>query len=186
MSICLYGAFLAIQTSRHRGYFVLGDDAAAEHDGPAAHSSRYHAALLVVYMVPVVYLAERLAQPIDYLIDTLHAPAKLGGMIVALMVATPEAIGAVRAARANHLQRSVNIFLGSVLSTIGLTVPAVLAICYVTGRSIVLGLQNTDIVMLLLTLTVSIVTFASGRTNVLQGAVHLILFAAFLLLIFQN
>ena len=92
----------------------------------------------------------------------------------------------MRAAVANHLQRSVNIFLGSVLSTIGLTVPGILIVSHVTGRDITLGLEHTDFLMLLLTLAVSVVTFASGRTNVLQGAVHLILFMAFFMLIFEH
>ena len=105
---------------------------------------------------------------------------------MAVLVAAPEAIGAVRASLANHLQRSVNIFLGSVLSTIGLTIPAMLLISNVIGRSIVLGVEHGDEVLLLLTLAVSVVTFASGRTNVIQGAVHLILFAAYLLLIVQG
>jgi Ca2+:H+ antiporter len=188
MAVSLYGAFLAIQTSRHRGYFTLGDEAASHTSSPDAafQSLAYHAVLLAVYMVPVVFLAEQLAQPVHYLIQTLHAPVSLGGLVIALLVATPEAIGAVRAASANQLQRSVNIFLGSVLSTIGLTIPAILTLSHVTGHSIVLGLQHSDAVMLLLTLAVSVVTFASGRTNVLQGAVHLILFAAYLLLIFQD
>jgi Ca2+:H+ antiporter len=137
-------------------------------------------------MIPVVFLAEVLAHPIDYAIETLHAPAALGGVAIAVLVATPEAIGAVRAAIANRLQRSVNIFLGSVLSTIGLTIPAMLVISHFTGRELVLGLQHTDIVMLLLTLAVSVVTFASGRTNVLQGLVHLVLFVGYLLLIVQG
>jgi Ca2+:H+ antiporter len=110
----------------------------------------------------------------------------LSGLIIALLVATPEGIGAVRAASANDMQRSMNIFLGSVLSTIAITVPAMLVISQLIGRRIVLGLQNSDFVMLLLTLAVSVVTFASGRTNVLQGLVHLILFASYLLLIFQG
>ena len=94
-------------------------------------------------------------------------------------------IGAVRAALANNLQRAVNIFLGSVLATIGLTVPAMVVVSDVTGRVIFLGLQGVDLVMLVLTLAVSIVTFASGRTNILQGAVHAVLFAAFVMLMFQ-
>jgi Ca2+:H+ antiporter len=146
----------------------------------------FHAVLLIVYLAPVVFLAEQLAHPVDYLIETLHAPAPLGGLIVAILVATPEAVGAVRAAMANHLQRSVNIFLGSILSTIGLTVPAMVLISHMIGRDIVLGVEHADSVLLLLTLAVSIVTFASGRTNVIQGAVHLILFATYLLLIVQS
>ena len=136
-------------------------------------------------MLPVALLAEELARPIDYLIETLRAPAALGGIIIAIIVATPEAIGATRAALANRLQQAVNIFLGSVLSTIGLTVPIMLIISHFTGRVVFLGLSGANDVLLLLTLAVSVVTFASGRTNVLQGAVHVVLFGAFVLLIFQ-
>jgi Ca2+:H+ antiporter len=189
MSIGMYCAFLAMQTSRHRGYFTLEEETAKPADARAEVSRRplaAHAVLLAAYMLPVVFLAEQFAKPVDYLIETLQAPAALGGVIMAVLVATPEAIGAVRAAAANHLQRSVNIFLGSVLSTIGLTVPAMLIISHLFGRSIILGVENTDFLMLVLTLAVSVVTFASGRTNVLQGAVHLLLFLAYLLLIVQD
>ena len=105
---------------------------------------------------------------------------------MAVVVATPEALGAIRAARANHMQRSVNIFLGSVLSTICLTVPAIILLSRLTGREIVLGVEHTDTVMILLTLLLSVVTFASGRTNVIQGAVHVVLFAVYLALIVQG
>ncbi len=185
----LYVAFLAVQTSVHRHYFVLGDEPHPAHSGsvdPHLPPLAWHTALLALYMLPVVFLAEQLARPIDYLIETVHAPEAIGGMTIALLVATPEAIGAVRAALVNDQQRAMNIFLGSVLATIGLTVPAMLAVSLVTGQSIVLGLQNTDFVMLLLTLGVSVVTFASGRTNVLQGMVHLLLFVAYLFLIFER
>ena len=187
MSVGLYGAFLAIQTGRHRGYFTLEEDnerpARGERDRQAPIYR--HATLLIVYMVPVGYLAEQLAHPIDYLIETLRVPTALGGVVIAMLVATPEAIGATRAAFANKLQRSINIFLGSVLSTIGLTVPFMLAISHYSGRVVYLGLDPANDLLLVLTLVVSVVTFASGRTNILQGAVHVMLFAAFLMLIFQ-
>lgn len=188
MSVGLYGAFLLIQTTRHRSYFVSerGGDEGEHHLTARLRSLPFHTVLLVAYLLLVVFLAEKLALPMDYGIEMLGVPAALGGVAVAILVATPEAIGAVKAAMANRMQRSVNIFLGSVLSTIGLTIPAVLAITLFTGKSIVLGLQNSDFVMLLLTLTVSVVTFASGRTNMLQGAVHLLLFLAYLLLIFER
>jgi Ca2+:H+ antiporter len=92
----------------------------------------------------------------------------------------------VRAAMANQMQRAVNIFLGSVLSTIGLTVPAMVLVSRAIGRDIVLGVEHTDLVMILLTLSVSVVTFSSGRTNVIQGAVHLVLFVVYLALIIQG
>ena len=142
--------------------------------------------MLLAYILPVVFLAEQLAHPIDYFIETLQAPTALGGIAIALLVATPEAIGATRSAMANRLQRSINISLGSVLSTIGLTVPAMLAISHFTKHEVYLGLDKANDVLLLLTLAVCVVTFASGRTNILQGAVHVMLFAAFLMLIIQG
>jgi Ca2+:H+ antiporter len=193
MSASLYSAFLFLQTRRHRGYFTHGG--AIDDDGeleaprvPHAHAmSPYaHAALLLAYMAPVVYLAEQLAHPVDYLIETMHAPAPLGGLAIAILVATPEAIGAVRAAAANNLQRSINIFLGSVLSTIGLTVPAIIVISHLSHHPIELGLQHTDQTLFILTLAMCVVNFSSGRTNVLQGGVHLMLFAAYLFLIFEG
>jgi Ca2+:H+ antiporter len=189
MMLALYGAFLAIQTGRHRGFFTLEsqNEAYAEAvDVAEAGRPWYHALLLVIYMVPVVYLAERLAEPLDYMIGAWGAPPAVGGVVIAVLVATPEAIGAIRAAVANHLQRSVNILLGSVLSTIGLTVPIMLVVSHFTGRRLVLGLEHTDFPLLLLTLLLSVVTFGSGRTNVLQGAVHLLLFVSYFLLIFQS
>jgi Ca2+:H+ antiporter len=200
-SLALYGTFLAIQTVRHRGYFrghdpaASGDakaaadpaaDAGADHPqgghepGPVA----FHAILLLAYLIPVVLLAKKIAIPIDYGIETLALPAALGGFVVAVLVLTPEAVGAVRSALANRLQRAVNIFLGSVLATIGLTVPAVLTISLLTGRGVELGLDETDVLMLVITLLVSVVTFSAARTNLLQGVVHLILFCAYLMLIF--
>jgi Ca2+:H+ antiporter len=141
---------------------------------------------LVAYLLPVVFLAEQFAHPVDYLIETLRAPVALGGVIMAVVVATPEAVGAVRAAMANHMQRSVNIFLGSVLSTVGMTVPAIILVSRLLGREIVLGVEHTDTVMILLTLFLGVVTFASGRTNAIQGAVHVVLFAVYLALIVQG
>jgi Ca2+:H+ antiporter len=188
ISVGLYSVFLALQTGRHRGFFI--DD--GEEGPPLAHAAMHEGplwlpvVLLVAYMALVVFLVEQLAPPIDYFIETLHAPVALGGVVMAVLVATPEAISAVRASVANHLQRSVNIFLGSVLSTIGLTVPAMLMISHISGNPIVLGLDHSNPVMLILTLALSVITFASGRTHLMQGAVHLVLFVAYFLLIFET
>ncbi len=189
----LYAAFVMLQTHRHRGYFTqeadVGAVAAAVAPRPSGgivqRTLLWHSVLLLAYLVPVIYLARKLAYPVDYAIETLHAPVAVGGVAMAVIVATPEAISAVRAASANHLQRSINIFLGSVLSTIGLTVPAIIIVGQLTGHPIELGLQHTDLALFLLTLTSCVVTFSSGRTNVLQGVVHLVLFAAYLFLIFE-
>ena len=197
IGVGLYATFLIMQTGRHRGFFSLANEheegagsvIAARRPKPLARprvAALRHAALLVAYLLPVVFLAELFARPVDFLIETLHAPAAIGGVIIAVLVATPEAIGAVRAALANHLQRSVNIFLGSVLATIGLTVPSIIAVSRWTGLDIVLGVEHTDLVMLTLTLFLCVVTFGSGRTNVIQGAVHVVLFAVYLALIVQS
>jgi Ca2+:H+ antiporter len=188
IALGLYGAFLAIQTGRHREYFGAETPQSEESKAPGAQSRPVFrsALLLVTYLALIIFLAEQLATPIDYLLETLHLPDALGAVIIAALVATPEALSAVRAALANHLQRAMNIFLGSVLATIGLTIPAMLVVGHFSGRPFVLGLEHTDIVMLLLTLFSCGITFGSGRTNVLQGAVHLLLFAVYVLLIFQD
>jgi Ca2+:H+ antiporter len=185
VSVALYAAFLTIQTGRHRGYFTSDEDGDEHPRKRGGHSLAWHATLLLAYILPVVFLAEQLANPIDYLIETLHMPDSLGGVIIASLVATPEAIAATRAALTNRVQRSINISLGSVLSSIGLTVPAMLAISYLTQHEVYLGLSSANNLLLAVTLAVSVVTFASGRTNILQGMVHIMLFAAFAMLIFQ-
>lgn len=183
-SLGLYFAFLGLQTGRHRAYFVDDEAPAVAVEKEKLPSMPRHTVLLVAYMIPVVFLAEYLAVPVDYVIETIKAPTALAGLIMAILVATPEAIGAIRSASQNQLQRSVNISLGSVLSTIGLTVPAILLVSHITHHPVTLGLQHTSLLLFLLTLTLCLVTFASGRTNVLQGAVHLILFVAYLFFIF--
>lgn len=189
LSLGLYCAFLAVQTGRHRGYFTLDDGRREQaHETPAANARTifFHLLMLAAYIAPVVYLAEQLAHPVDYVIETLRAPAILGGVAIALLVATPEAVGAVRAAVANKLQRSVNILLGSVLSSIGLTVPVMLLVSRWTSHPVILGVEHANMILLLLTLALSFITFSNGRTNVLQGAVHLLLFVTFLLLMVQG
>jgi Ca2+:H+ antiporter len=111
-------------------------------------------------------------------------PQAFGGAIIAALVLSPEGLGGITSSLHNQLQRSINILFGSVLATIGLTIPAVLIIGMSTKRPVALGLQGGNLPLLLLTLAVSMVTFTSRKTNVLQGCVHLLLFAVFVLLIF--
>jgi Ca2+:H+ antiporter len=193
VSVILYGIFLIIQNGRHRAYFRMSRPTAEAKDAKRKrlivheiHSIPYHVLLLLAYMGPLVILSRQLAVPIDFTIGVLGAPAALAGLLVAMLVLAPESFGAVRAALVNDLQRSVNILLGSALATIGLTIPAVLIFGLLAGKSIVLGLDSMDITLLAVTLVLSNITFSSSRTNVLLGAVHLLLFFAYLLLIFQR
>jgi Ca2+:H+ antiporter len=187
-SLGLYGIFLLIQTTRHRQYFMETGDAAAvihpAHQPIEMRSGPYHAALLFLYLVAVILLAEKFAIPLDDSIERFGMPQAFGGAIVAALVLAPEALTAIQAALKNQLQRSVNILHGSVLASIGLTVPAVLTIGLLTHREVSLGLQGGNVPLLLLTLAVSVVSFASGKTSILQGCIHLLLFMVFLLLIF--
>jgi Ca2+:H+ antiporter len=185
VALSLYVLFLFLQAGRYHSYF---EQASEPHAGAHVEQAPVWLpiVMLVAYMAAIVYLVEQFGPPVDYLLETLNAPAPLGGIFIALLVATPESIGAVRAALANQMQRAVNISLGSVLATIGLTIPAVLVINHLIDRPIVLGVEHTDFALLVLTLGVSMITFTSGRTNVLQGVVHLVLFGAYVLLIFQG
>ena len=185
-SIGLYAIFLLIQTTRHSQYFMESTGAAnasGHHAGPM-HSTVYHAVMLILYLLVVVVLAEKFAIPLDNSIERFGMPQAFGGAIVAGLVLAPEALSGINAARKNQLQRSVNILHGSVLASIGLTIPAVLTIGIISKRSVTLGIEGGNLPLLVLTLAVSVVTFTSGKTNVLQGCIHLLLFAVFLLLIF--
>ena len=186
MSIGLYGVFLAIQTLRHRHYFLGPDE-----QEPVPHPAEilalpWHGALLIAYIVPIVLLSKQIAVPIDYGVRVFGAPEAIIGFLVAALVLSPESLAALRAALANQMQRSINLLLGSVLASISLTIPAVLVIGLVTDRTIILGLAPVDAILLVLTLALSTLTFASGRTNVLLGAVHLLLFLSYLMLIFER
>lgn len=189
MSLVLYGVFLGMQTSRHREYFLSPTASAepADHShGHAVGSVLHHTLMLFLYIAPFVVLSKQIAVPINHAIRALHAPPELAGLLVSVLILSPESLTAVRAALANQLQRSVNVLLGSVLASIGLTIPLVLAVGFATHQQIVLGLGTTDITLLVLTLVLSMITFASQRTNVLLGAVHLIVFFAYLLFIFER
>lgn len=156
------------------------------HSGPELRSTACQTLLLIAYLLPVVILAKQMAVPIDYGVSVLRAPSALAGFLVAVLVLSPECLAAVRAALANQLQRSVNILLGSVLAAISLAIPVMLTIGFITGTTIILGLDAVDTTLLVLTLAVSMLTFATDRTNVLLGTVHLLLFLTYLTLIFEK
>src|SRR6266481_82642 len=187
MSLLLYAIFLLIQTLRHRGYFLDVKETATKHSPhhlARIRSTGFHALMLLLYLGAVIFLSEKFAVPLDNSIEQFHMPQAFGGAVIAALVLFPEGLGGITASLHNQLQRSINILFGSVLATIGLTIPAVLMIGLLTKRSVSLGVQGGNLPLLLLTLAVSVVTFTSRKTNVLQGCIHLLLFAVFVLLIF--
>ncbi|QDU61644.1 Sodium/proton antiporter ChaA [Planctomycetes bacterium Pan216] len=191
MSLGLYLVFLFLQTNRHSRFFMQPEDGPQPtkelhgHEGLVPRSTRFHALFLVLSMLPIVLLAKSMAKVVSFGIDSLGAPPALGGFLVAILVLAPEGMSAIKAALDNQLQRTINLSLGAATSSIGMTVPAILAISLFTGRELELGLDPLQIVLLSLTLLLSVISFTTGRTNVLQGVVHLIVFASYVVLIFD-
>lgn len=152
---------------------------------PSDSSTARHVVLLLANILPIVILAKSLAVVLDFGIARLGAPVALGGILIAMVVFTPECIAALKAITANQLQRAINLCLGAAASTLGLTVPAVLVIGLLTGQEVVLGLSGTNMVILSMTLLLSTLTFTGTRTTMLEGAVHLSVFFVFLVLVFS-
>ena len=183
-SLVLYGAFVFIQTIRHRDYFLaedrLGQEAHAE--PPTVAQTWTSVALLFVCLVAVVGLAKALSPSIEAAVHDFGAPEAVVGIIIASLVLMPEGLAAARAAHADKLQTSLNLALGSALASIGLTIPVIAAIFVVSGRPLILGIDPKETVLLLLTLIVGTITLGTGRTTILQGVVHLVILAAYVFL----
>ena len=183
-ALTLWGSFIFIQTIRHRDYFLPATDqhcpARAHAPRPAARDALMSFGLLVIGLVSVVGLAHKVSPAVEYGLAAAGAPRSVASIAIASLTLLPESWAAIRAALRNRLQISLNITLGSALASIGLTIPAVAQISMLTGTPIVLGLASKEMVLLLLTFLVASVTLATGRTHVLQGVVHLVIFGSFL------
>ncbi|WP_045837383.1 calcium:proton antiporter [Hyphomicrobium sp. 99] len=183
VTIALYLVFLYTQTVLHRGYFV--GEHTEKSDSPAGQGKLALAALLLcVALAAVVLLAKLIAVVIDVGVSKFDAPSSISGVIIALIVLTPESIAAVRAAQKDDLQKSLNLALGSSLATIGLTIPAIAAANLFINKPLILGLDTGDLALLVMTFATSILTFSTGRTNVLFGFLHLVIFGTFMFLTF--
>jgi Ca2+:H+ antiporter len=130
----------------------------------------------------VVLLAKLLSFPLTLAVQNAGLPLSFVGVVIAAVVLLPEGLAAMNAALSNRLQSSINLALGSAVASIGLTIPAVAAVSLIFGVPLVLGLSDEDMVLLMLTLFAATLTLGTGRTTVLQGAVHLVIFSVFLLL----
>jgi Ca2+:H+ antiporter len=185
ITVILYGTFLFIQTTRHTEYFRAVEKTTDGH--PVYPSNRAVAASVVMLLIAlcgVILLAKKFAIILEAGLDRAGAPPAVAGIVIAMIVLAPESISAVRAARRDVLQKSLNLALGSSLATIGLTIPAVAMTNIVIGRQIQLGISARDTLLLALTLFLSVITFGSGRTNILAGLVHLVVFTTFVFLVF--
>jgi Ca2+:H+ antiporter len=184
-SLALYGSFLFVQTVRHRDYFLptqSGADEEVHAPPPSGRTALASLGLLLASLVAVVGLAKALSPTLEAGVDQIGAPKTVVGILIAALVLLPEGVAAFRAARANRIQTSMNLALGSALASIGLTIPVVVVVAILLGQQLTLGLGPKEEVLLALTLLVSVVTLGTGRTTVLQGIVHLVIFVAFLFL----
>ncbi len=184
-SLALWAVFVFFQTIRHRDYFLppQGAEEESAHAAPPTAGRAWASfGLLLVSLTAVVGLAKALSPRIEAAVAAAGAPPAVIGVAIAMLVLLPESWAALRAAMADRLQTSMNLALGSALATIGLTIPVVALASAVFGQPLVLGLEPKDLVLLALAFLVSTITLGTGRTNLMQGAVHLVIFAAFLFL----
>ena len=183
VSLVLYGTFVLVQAVRHRDYFLPGHSPADEDahaEPPGVQVALASLGLLLACLAAVVLLAKSLAPSIEAAVLQAGAPLAAVGVIIAAVVLLPEGLAALRAARANRLQTSLNLALGSALASIGLTIPAVAIVSIATGWTLTLGLDAKSTILLLLSLFVATLSLGTGRTTVLQGVVHLVIFATYL------
>jgi Ca2+:H+ antiporter len=185
VTIILYGVFLYTQTIRHRDYFVVESDGGGD---DAAHASSrtliLSMILLLVSLLAVVLLAKKFSLVVDAGAAAIGAPPAFAGILVALLILLPESVAAIAAARKNDLQKSINLALGSSLATIGLTIPAVAVVAYALDKTLLLGLDQREVILLVMTFLLSMLTFGTGRTNILFGLVHVVVFAVFVFMVF--
>jgi Ca2+:H+ antiporter len=183
-ALVLYGSFVFVQTVRHRDYFLpVGVESAEAHAEPPTHRQALASlGLLLVSLVAVVGLAKVLSPSIEAAVAGAGAPAAVVGIIIAALVLLPEGMAATKAAASNRLQTSLNLALGSALASIGLTIPVLTGIFIISGNPLVLGLAPKETVLLVLTLFTGTITLGTGKSNLIKGVVHLVIFAAFVFL----
>jgi len=184
VSLVLYAIFICVQTGRHRDFFLPeGGASEADHAAPPpVFAAWLGLVLLLISLVAVVGLAKVLAPSIETVVGAAGMPHGVVGIVIAMIVLMPETWAAVRAALRNRMQISFNLALGSALATIGLTIPAVAVTSIILGLPLALGLPPKEVALLALSLLLSAMTLSGGRATVLQGAVHLVVFAVFLFL----
>ena len=189
LSAAMYGVFLLIQTRTHQNLFIYehedeSDDGDPHHGKPSAHSNLWHTLWLIVHLIAVIAVTKMNANPLETLLTSMNAPVAFTGFLVALLILSPEGLGALKAVLRNQVQRAMNLFFGSVLATISLTVPVVTLIAYLTGKELLFGLGAPEMIVMVSSLILCHISFSTGRTNALNGAAHLALFAAYLMTIF--
>jgi Ca2+:H+ antiporter len=179
-TLLLYGSFLFVQNFKHRNDFIATNETSEEKERPGKKATVFSSILLPVNLLAVVLLAEAMAPGLEEFIHSIGAPVSLSGIIIACVILLPEGISAAKAASKNHIQKSLNLSLGSALASISLTIPVVAIYAIYTGLPLALGINNQSTIIFLLSLFVVILSLSKGRTNILQGIVLLLLFVVYL------
>ena len=181
VSLFLYGMFVMVQTVRHRDYFLPQTDDVEDHAPmPSRQTTMIAFGVLLVALVAVVMLAKALSATVERAVLDAGLPLAIVGVVIAALVLAPESLAAYRAAKRNRIQTSLNLALGSALATIGLTIPAVAIVSLVLELPLALGIGPMKLILLALSLFVATISLGNGRTTVMQGAVHLVIFAVYL------
>lgn len=180
--LIIYSAFLMVQTVRHRNYFIVKGDIEADHeaDPPSNSETAISLLFLVICLAIVVFMAKSLSPTIEEIVQDFGAPQSLVGVIIAAVVLLPEGLAAIRAAKNDRIQSSLNLALGSALASIGLTIPVVSVVCIVFDIPLVLGLDKKSIILLSLSIFTVMLSLSRGKTNVLYGVVLLVNLAAYI------
>lgn len=209
--IVLYGVFLLFQMKRYKHLYIQPQAGSMEilfaqrhaispngEEGTGENETSMHAVesinkkeivvrtlILLGMILPIVLLSHYMAVVVDYGIKAAHLPPLLGGVLIAIIVFTPESMTAVKAALNNEFQRAINLCHGAFVSTVGLTIPSVLLVGLITGKTVLFGMTATETILFIITLLLSLITFMGKRTTPIMGMMHLMLFAVFILLIFH-
>ncbi len=180
--LVIYCTFLLVQTVRHRNYFIVAEEDHTTHeaDPPSLPQTFLSLGLLIVCLAVVIFMAKGLSPVIENFVESMGAPRALVGVIIASMVLLPEGLAAIRAARNNQIQSSINLALGSALASVGLTIPAVSAVCIIYDIPFVLGIDIKSVILLGLSVMVVMLSLSRGKTNVLYGTVLLVNLAAYI------
>jgi Ca2+:H+ antiporter len=203
--IVLYGFFLFLQMKGYQHLYIQPKKGAMEipfaerasallptnlnaiHEAPKSNKNEIliRSVVLLAMILPIVLLSHNMAVVVDYGIKAANLPPLLGGVLIAIIVFTPESMTAVKAALNNEFQRAINLCHGAFVSTVGLTVPSVLIVGLITGKTVLFGLTATEMILFVITLLLSVITFSGKRTTPMVGIMHLALFIVFMMLIFN-
>ena len=180
--LVIYGTFLRVQTVRHRNFFVIEEEDHTTHeaDPPSLPKTFLSLGLLLVSLAVVIFMAKGLSPVIEDFVESIGSPRALVGVIIATVVLLPEGFAAIRAAKNNQIQTSINLGLGSALATVGLTIPVVSMVCIWFDIPFVLGLDMKSIILLALSVFIVMLSLSRGKTNIMYGAVLIVNLAAYI------